>query len=631
MKLKKKSIQTTVIVALLLLASTVSMGFISEEPENPNKKIITDQIHGLEPIISTTESGYTTITVPTVNTYITIPDAPKIPRIIRSYTFPKGTRLQEITVTPSNTELHHLNQPIQQTPVFQSISGNRYLSNQDGNNPYTIETYPESWFTTRTGAGITTSGDRVIHLTITIHPVRYHPLENTITFASDFDIQINYLPPANMNTIPFETTHDLVIITPDLYVSTLTPFVEHKNNYDLNPLVITTTEIYNEFQGRDHQEKIKYFIKHAIETYDTKYVLLIGDITQLPIRQTAAYPWDPYHGSGLLSDLYYADIYDSEGTFSCWDSNNNDIFGEVTFEQFPPTPEHFIDEVDLYPDVHVGRIPCSTVDELMIVLSKIITYEQVTAYQNWFKRIILAGGDTFPFLFYRGVPPNVFEGEITNIKVGQQLPGFEQIRLWASERNLNARTFNQALSEGAGFVSYAGHGFQHGWGTYRPNALIKGNLILYYTSFLKGLTNEHRLPIIFFDACLTAKFDFSIIDLQDYYGLKAPLVRLLLGFDKNQQFYPSFAWAFLKHEHGGAIATIGATRPAYTWVDKDGVYAGAGLLDVRFFSAYEKGITVGEMLSQAQTDYLNYFGPDVFTIQQFLLLGDPSLRVGGYW
>ncbi|MDG6218447.1 MAG: C25 family cysteine peptidase, partial [Candidatus Thermoplasmatota archaeon] len=96
-------------------------------------------------------------------------------------------------------------------------------------------------------------------------------------------------------------------------------------------------------------------------------------------------------------------------------------------------------------------------------------------------------------------------------------------------------------------------------------------------------------------------------------------------------FYPSFAWAFLKHEHGGAIATIGATRPAYTWVDKDGVYAGAGLLDVRFFSAYEEGVTVGEMLSQAQTDYLNFFGPDVFTIQEFLLLGDPSLRVGGYW
>ncbi|MDG6219626.1 MAG: C25 family cysteine peptidase, partial [Candidatus Thermoplasmatota archaeon] len=501
MKIKTKSIQIMILVAIFLLTSTVSMGFTIEDTENPKKMTITDKIHVIEPIVLTTESDNSIISIPKVDTYITIPDAPKIPKIVRTYTFPKATQLQEITCTPSNKELYHLNSPIQKTPSFQSISGNKYLSNQDEIDPYTIEAYPESWYTTRTGSGITTSGDRVIHLTITIYPVRYHPLENTMTFASNFDIQIDYLPPAIKNTTSFETTHDLVIITPDLYVSALNPFVHHKHNYDLNPLVITTTEIYNEFQGRDHQEKIKYLIKHAIETYGTKYVLLIGDITQLPIRKTDAYPWEPYHGLGLLSDLYYADIYDGEGNFSCWDSNNNDIFGEVSFESFPPTPEHFIDDVDLYPDVHIGRIPCSTVDELNIVLSKIITYEKVTSYQNWFKRIILAGGDTFPFLFYRGVPPNVFEGEITNIKVGQQLPGFEQIRLWASEQNLNARTFNQALSEGAGFVSYAGHGFQHGWGTYRPNAIIKGNLILYYTSFLKGLNNEHRLPVIFFDAC----------------------------------------------------------------------------------------------------------------------------------
>lgn len=630
MKLKKKTIQIMFLITLLLLSSTVSNRVISKESIDSNMQTINDYETISDPLIEFTESHQTTISIPTIDTYLTIPDAPKIPIIRKTYTFPKGTQIQEITCTPLNTESINLEQPIEKTPAFQSISGNKFISNQDTTDISRIETYPETWYTTQTGAGITTSAERVIYLTITLHPIRYHPLENTITSASEFNIHINHLPPpSNMNKNKFETTHDLVIITPESYVSTLNPFVDHKKDYNLNPLIKTTTEIYDEFQGRDQQEKIKYFIKHAIETYNTKYVLLIGDITQLPIRQTDAYPWDPYHGEGILTDLYYADIYDSEGNFCSWDSNNNDIFGEVSFDRFPPTPDNIIDDVDLYPDVHIGRIPCTTIDELTIVLSKIITYERITAYQNWFQQIILAGGDTFAIS--KGSPLNVFEGEITNIKVGQQLPEFKQIRLWASERNLNAKTFNQAISNGAGFVSYAGHGFQHGWGTYRPNAILDWNLILYYTPFIKQLSNEHRLPIIFFDACLTAKFDFSIIDLQDYYGLKAPFIRFLLGFDKNDDFYPSFAWAFLKHENGGAIATIGATRPAYTFVDKDGVYAGAGLLDVRFFSAYEEGITVGEMLSQAQTDYLNFFGPDVFTIQEFLLLGDPSLRVGGYW
>jgi hypothetical protein len=287
-----------------------------------------------------------------------------------------------------------------------------------------------------------------------------------------------------------------------------------------------------------------------------------------------------------------------------------------------------IDEVDLYPDIHIGRIPCSTTEELRIIIDKIINYEKQTAYQNWFQQIILAGGDTFPP--GRNSPLNVFEGEITNTKVGQQIPEFKQIKLWASNRNLNARTFNKAFSKGAGFVSYAGHGFEHGWGTYRPNDLIFQNLILYFTPFLKGLKNDHKLPIVFFDACLTAKLDFNISDLKDYVGLKAKLFGLFLGYDLNEKYFPPFAWAILKMENGGAIATIGATRAAYTHVDKHGVYAGAGFLDVRFFNAYKEGRKIGEMFSSAQTDYLHYVGKDVFTIEEYMLLGDPSLQVGGY-
>jgi hypothetical protein len=53
--------------------------------------------------------------------------------------------------------------------------------------------------------------------------------------------------------------------------------------------------------------------------------------------------------------------------------------------------------------------------------------------------------------------------------------------------------------------------------------------------------------------------------------------------------YDCFAWLFISKTDGGAIATIGSTRTAYTWVDSNGVYGGAGYLDVHFFMAYHEG------------------------------------------
>jgi hypothetical protein len=423
-------------------------------------------------------------------------------------------------------------------------------------------------------------------------------------------------------------SYDLVVITPSEFSDNLRSLIDHKNSYDVKTNLTTLENIYESFSGRDDAEKIKHFVKYAIEEWDTHYVLLVGDIKKLPIRTTYASPW----GADILSDLYYADIYDENYSFCSWDANDNNRFGEVFYEDgFPPKMNN-IDGVDLYPDVHLGRLACTNENEVDVVVNKIITYENETYDQLWFKRIVLAGGDTFPP--GKGALPFVYEGEITNEKVAQQLPEFEHIKLWASKRNLNAVTFQRAINNGAGFVSYSGHGFEHGWGTYRPNAL-RGKMgliqLLYYAPFVKCLRNQNKLPIVFFDACLTAKLDFNITDLYDYYP---KLIKFLVMFTKLDYdpsvLYPCFAWGFVKEEDGGAIATIGATRTAYTRVDKDGVYGGAGYLAVHFFKAYEEGVTLGEMFTQAQNDYLNNVGKDFFTIGEFILLGDPTLMVGGY-
>jgi hypothetical protein len=66
-------------------------------------------------------------------------------------------------------------------------------------------------------------------------------------------------------------------------------------------------------------------------------------------------------------------------------------------------------------------------------------------------------------------------------------------------------------------------------------------------------------------------------------------------------------------------------------VNAEGVHGGAGFLNVHFFKAYEPGIMVSHMLVSSQNDYINEREwPDCITLEEFILLGDPSLKIGGY-
>jgi hypothetical protein len=588
----------------------------------------TESIH-LSPVEFKKEQEAISLSLTEANSYTMNPGGLKIPTIIKTFEFPLGTDIVDIQVNIGKIQYYSLDKPLETVPLFKEMNGDRTLGVYMDTNQEGSLVYPSLSFDYHTGVGLNQENVRSLFLSVSLYPIRYDQSSQMITQATSIDLDITYQPIDHQaDLLENADENDLLIITHDSYESYLDQFISHKERYGFSVHVETVNDISQTYPGRDLAEKIKYCVKHAIEQFDTTFVLLIGDINQLPIRETDAYPWSGNHGNGVLTDLYYADVYDSNLSFCSWDANQNDVFGEVDFERFPYTMNADLDDVDLYADVNIGRIPCSTVDELQIVLNKIMTYETSTYDQTWFQNILLVGGDTFGLS--KGSPLNVFEGEITNVKVGQQVPEFNQIRLWASTRNLHPWTFNREISKGVGFVSYAGHGFEHGWGTYHPNAILDGNLIFYFTPYLKYLKNDQKLPIIFFDACLTAKLDFNISDLIDYFGWKARLVNSFIGGYEPGELLNVFAWAFLKLEQGGCVADIGATRSAYTFVDKDGVYAGAGYLDVHFFKAYHEGAMVGEMLTSTQRDYANYVGKDYFTIEEYILLGDPSLRVGGY-
>jgi len=127
--------------------------------------------------------------------------------------------------------------------------------------------------------------------------------------------------------------YDMVIIAPSQFSSTLQPLIDHKNSVGIHTFLKTTDEIYNEYNVMDHAEHMKYYIKQVLEQYDIDYVLFIGGAEDIPGRYTHVYFDEPFDYPTpdewvFTSDFYYADIYDSNGNFSSWDSNENEVFAE---------------------------------------------------------------------------------------------------------------------------------------------------------------------------------------------------------------------------------------------------------------------------------------------------------------
>jgi len=430
--------------------------------------------------------------------------------------------------------------------------------------------------------------------------------------------------------------YDLLIIAPDDFSNEIQPLIDHKNSYEVKTYLITTDEIYSEFEGRDDAEKIKYYIKYAIESYNIKYVLLIGG------RVRQSFKWyippryskldDDFIDKEFLSDLYYADIYKENGDFEDWDGNENDIFGEWGLFSG--------DKIDLKPDISLGRLPCRNKNEVEDIVNKIIYYEENSHDSSWLKKILLVGGDTNPNMG----DPFPYEGEAACDWLIQYLEGFSATKLYVSDNTLsNPSDFISEFNKGYGLVCYHGHGLTDRMETYYPDS--QNTVTLIYNSNVSELNNNGMYPVMVVGCCLTTCFDVSIFDF--------------LLFSKNKEMFHNYnilnfryryvsdciSWNMVKKSDGGSIAHIGSSSTAYGFTGDsnldeipDSVQNGmtSGLCN-EFFRIYgeEEERILGNIYSEALSNIIvDYSGRNdklqCKCIQEFQLIGDPSLLIGGY-
>ena len=282
---------------------------------------------------------------------------------------PFGTVVTDVNVVPQTIQTMTLTYPVMPSP--QAVP----LDSQPATDVYadpaiyaSSQYYPTAWFDYSTGGGLNDNGEHTTFLVIRTFPARVNPVTNTVQYAQNAVVTVHYKAPTNPKT--FGTGgYELVIIAPQAFSSTLQPLITEKLGHGINTTLITLESIYTKYQGYDKPEQIKYAIKDALETWDVHYVLLVGgmkgyligkgakdDVNSgvknwyFPVRYNSLDEGGTEHDPGFITDLYFADIYNANGSFSSWDSNGDHIYGKWLSGHIGK------DIVDLYPDVAVGRL-----------------------------------------------------------------------------------------------------------------------------------------------------------------------------------------------------------------------------------------------------------------------------------
>jgi len=579
------------------------------------------------------------------NSRINNPGYPLLPSLIKTYEFPLGTKINNVDVKFFGTKEYRIegkvtvaSNPITQLNREIIIFNNNKILRKNGY-------FPENKYIYTTGSGLS-NNNHVLFLTIQLHPVQYQFDNNKLIFNENAKIKISYVLPNS--PIEFNDEYDMVIITPNSFSKNIEPLITHKNSHNINTFSKTVEDIYEEYDGYDKPEKIKYFIKDAIEMYGVKYVLLIGGLKgqragwHVPVRYSHLDDNSEFESS-YISDLYYADIYDEYGNFSSWDTNENHVYAEWN--------QNLKDELDLIPDVHVGRLACRNNFEVKTVVNKIIKYENNAYGKEWFNKIVLVGGDSAPGYEY-------YEGEEENKKALEYLPDFEGVKLWTSTGSFTGVSdVVKAITKGSGFLFFDGHGNPSTWSTHPPdnNTWITGLSL----RDIPKLMNMQKLPVAVVGGCHNAQFNVSMLNilrgiLKDglaYFSLKEPFGDFWI-----REWVPEcWAWHLVRKIGGGVIAIMG-----YTGLDwfAEGDYDNDSIPDcVQYFSGFANtnffknyGVNnytiLGEAYTQTLKDYIIQFPIDwnlswseavesatlldCKTIEEFVLLGDPSLKIGGY-
>lgn len=444
------------------------------------------------------------------------------------------------------------------------------------------------------------SGKHIVQLSS--DDVLSRPRDLVAFLASD----IQNLAASQSTPVPNQDLHgfagfpDMVIVAPEAFRPAAERLADHRRKENLEVVVVTPTQIYNEFSGgvpdmRAVRDYMRYLYVRAAQNELPRYLLLMGDgHYDFRGKSTVTKP--------LLNHIFPYETEESlftDGTFT-----SDDYFGLLDTNEGVWTYTSFTQQSSERVDIGIGRFPVQTLAEAEMVVNKIMSYEDPATFGSWRTQytavaddgptglsgtqndndlhlsnvdqvVELVARDLYPQINLKKIYAETFERVFLN---GFRIPDAK-------------REFSAALNRGTLILNYSGHG--------GPDGLAQEEIFTKEDAL--ALTNKNKLAVF-----ITATCSFGWWDLQES---------------------QSGAELLLLNPNGGAVALLTTVRLVYTSGSVESLNAGLNRsLNIALFKTDADGLPrrLGDALIETKNTAVGLQGNS----RKFNLLGDPSMRIG---
>ncbi len=376
-------------------------------------------------------------------------------------------------------------------------------------------------------------------------------------------LRIERNAPSNLRSSANEA--DYIIITHADFYTAAQSLAAFRTAQGLRSAVVDVQDIYDEFSyGIYDPESIRSFLGYAYASWMSPapaYVVLMGDGNYDP--KNIYNRGEPSYIPPYLAEVdYWMGETAADNRYVC------------------------VSGVDVFPDMHLGRLPVKTSVEASALVAKIVDYEQNPAPGDWNQQVLFVADNpdnAGDFYYYSDVIADYYlPAPYTAQKVyyGRTHTDPTQAR----------NTIISAINEGRLIVNYSGHGSTTGWASEN----------LFRASNISTLANAGKLPLVVSMACLNG-----------YFITPSP----------SSADYSSMAETFVRTAGKGAIASWSGTGLGLAY-DHD--FMNRGLFQAIFSNGVVElgpATTLGKLYLYSRT------GGGRDQIDEYTLFGDPALRL----
>jgi hypothetical protein len=370
--------------------------------------------------------------------------------------------------------------------------------------------------------------------------------------------------------------YDFIIISPDSFLSEANRLKSHRESHDsLRTLVVDINQIYTEFSGGIPDIlAIREFLRYTQANWQSpvpKYVLLFG------------WGYFDYKNINKSSQRNWIPPYETEESLNIIDTSY-------------PTDDEFVllDSQNSVYSVAIGRLPARSVQEVSVMVNKIISYETTAPVDAWRNNLTFVADDGLTSTEEDN--GSDFTNPTEALAESNAAKSFEKGKIYIVEyptvnsasgrRKPNANTaIDDAINQGTLFTNFIGHGNEQLWAH---------EYIFTREDDLPKLFNRDRLTFVVAATCNFGKYDDPSI------------------LSAGEQL--------VSMEQGGAIGSLVASRAVYNGPNV--------VLNTSFFSylltkdGAGRNPRLGDAVRYAKS--VNY---DAENTQKFHLFGDPTLRL----